>query len=221
MGFPEPPNMDNQPPAGYPGQPPAGYPGQPPQGYPGQPPYGYAPAPAPQTTNGQSIAGFVLSFLIPPLGFIFSIVGLVVGGRRGQKGKGLAIAGIVISLVVGGVETAVVVAVAAAVGKNAATVFDPGCTQGKAVILNEAAKLSSDPDTLKTQLTSIVSKLKAAGAASNSDEVQKAMNTLATDYDDLLKALNTKSMPPADIEARVTKDATAIDELCTIGGAQQ
>ena len=54
----------------------------------------------PTKTNGFAIAGFILSFFGGLLGLIFSIVGLVQINRRGnQKGKGLAIAGIVISAV--------------------------------------------------------------------------------------------------------------------------
>lgn len=50
-------------------------------------------------TNGMAIAGFILAFFIPILGIIFSIIGLGQCKRRGQKGRGLAIAGIIISIV--------------------------------------------------------------------------------------------------------------------------
>lgn len=49
------------------------------------------------STNGFAIAGFVLSFFIPLLGLIFSIVGLRKADECGS-GRGLAIAGIVISI---------------------------------------------------------------------------------------------------------------------------
>jgi hypothetical protein len=119
---PYPPPPDQQP--GQPGQqppasvtpygPPPGY-GAPPQGYGpppgyGAPPQGYGPPPgygAPPagpggdgpSTDGVSIAGLVCAFLLPPLGLVLSIVGLVrtSGGRR--KGRGLAVAGVVVSVV--------------------------------------------------------------------------------------------------------------------------
>ena len=48
--------------------------------------------------NGMAIAGFVLSFLVPLLGFIFSIIGISnAKSRPDQKGMGLAVAGLVIS----------------------------------------------------------------------------------------------------------------------------
>ncbi|MFW0791972.1 DUF4190 domain-containing protein [Gordonia sp. CPCC 205333] len=114
-----PPQQGYQPQPSYPSQqgysspvdPNQGY--QPQQGYspPGGPqwgnqpsgaPYGYAPPPpnpASQTTNGLAIAALVTG-LIPIicaglLGVIFGIVALNQIKTRGQKGRGLAIAGIV------------------------------------------------------------------------------------------------------------------------------
>lgn len=72
----------------------------------GQGGYYYAPQNTPyyqpQATgsNGMAIAGFVCAFLVPLLGLIFSIIGLNKSKTLGGKGKGLAIAGIVISIVV-------------------------------------------------------------------------------------------------------------------------
>ena len=68
--------------------PPPGY-----QGYPSQSPY-----PQQRKTNGMAIAGFVLSFFCGILGLIFSAVGLSQIGKTGEGGKGLAIAGLVISI---------------------------------------------------------------------------------------------------------------------------
>lgn len=52
----------------------------------------------PDRWNGMAIAGFVCSFFIAILGLIFSILGLVKINKTKEKGRGLAIAGIVISL---------------------------------------------------------------------------------------------------------------------------
>lgn len=94
-------NPPQQPP-GYPPQRPPGYTPQPPYG---QQPYGQSPFgqpggyPQPARTNGLAIAGFVLSFFISLVGLILSIIALNQINRSNgtQKGKGLAIAGIVIS----------------------------------------------------------------------------------------------------------------------------
>lgn len=50
-----------------------------------------------QPTNGMAIAGFILAFLVPILGLIFSIIGSKKSKELDGQGKGLAVAGIVIS----------------------------------------------------------------------------------------------------------------------------
>jgi hypothetical protein len=52
-----------------------------------------------QSTNVFVIIGFILSFLIPLVGLILSIVGLSQIKKTKQKGHGLAIAGIILSIV--------------------------------------------------------------------------------------------------------------------------
>ena len=49
--------------------------------------------------NGMAIAGFVCSFFIPLLGWIFGGVGLSRANKRNGKGKGFSIAAIAISSV--------------------------------------------------------------------------------------------------------------------------
>ena len=50
-------------------------------------------------SNGMAIAGFVLSFFIPLLGLIFSILGLK-KSKETNTGKGLSTAGIIISCII-------------------------------------------------------------------------------------------------------------------------
>lgn len=49
-------------------------------------------------SNGMAIAGFILSFFIPLLGLIFSILGLK-RSKETNTGKGLSTAGIIISCI--------------------------------------------------------------------------------------------------------------------------
>ncbi len=58
---------------------------------------GSVPPEANQKYNGLAIAGFICSFLVSLPGLILSIVGLNQIKKQGGKGKGLAIAGIIIS----------------------------------------------------------------------------------------------------------------------------
>jgi hypothetical protein len=54
----------------------------------------------PQKMNGMAIVGFVFTFLFAPLGCIFSLIGLSqISKNPSQSGKGLALSGAVISLI--------------------------------------------------------------------------------------------------------------------------
>lgn len=93
----------------------------------GQAPYGqppaqpqYAPAyaqPEPRW-NGMAIAGFVCSFFVAIVGLALSIVGYTQVKKSGEKGRGLALAGIIISAVemVASVILAIVLVVAGTAG---------------------------------------------------------------------------------------------------------
>lgn len=102
---------------GYPGQPGQNVPPQPPvyappvnpYGRPPQNPYYMQPPIVPPPYNGMSVGGFVLScvslvlccFPITALvGLVLSIISLPQIDRRGERGKGLAIAGIILNSLV-------------------------------------------------------------------------------------------------------------------------
>ena len=90
-----------QPPMNAWGQPMHGYPyGQQMQPTPPQPiqANGMYPAPPVGPTNNMAWWGFILSFLIPIVGLILSIIGLRNAPRFNGNGRGIAIAGIVISI---------------------------------------------------------------------------------------------------------------------------
>ncbi|GAA4569931.1 DUF4190 domain-containing protein [Planotetraspora kaengkrachanensis] len=92
--YPPPPVPQGAPPGPY-GAPTIPPPG--PYGSPYPPPYGYPPPP-PARTNGFAIAALVLGILgVLLLSIIFGIVALAQIRKRGDKGKGLAIAGLIVS----------------------------------------------------------------------------------------------------------------------------
>jgi hypothetical protein len=102
-GYPPPPGYGPPPaapPPGY-GPPPPGY-GQPPYGQApyGQQPYGQPPYGQPYAaskTNTLAIISLVAAFFCSPAGLACGIVALNQMKRTGEGGRGLAIAGIVIS----------------------------------------------------------------------------------------------------------------------------
>lgn len=63
--------------------------------------YQYNNQPYVKPTNGFAIAGLVLSFFIWLLGLIFSVIGLNKSKTMNGSGRGIAIAGIVISIISG------------------------------------------------------------------------------------------------------------------------
>jgi len=90
-------------PGDYTGRPTALDPLGPPGAYPGGPPDGPGtPPPPPGPTNGWAIAAFILGLLGGSiLGIIFAIVALRQIGDSRQRGKGLAIAGLALSIIWG------------------------------------------------------------------------------------------------------------------------
>ncbi|MFG2945191.1 DUF4190 domain-containing protein [Streptomyces adustus] len=107
MSIPPPPGTHDP---GQPQQPQGPYQAPPPGPYPpqygayGQPPYqtwgqGYSPFNRPAPVNGLAIASLVLGVLcfLPAVGLVLGIIALVQIKRRGERGKGLAIGGTVMS----------------------------------------------------------------------------------------------------------------------------
>ena len=71
-------------------------------------PYGYGGSHsgghnATQQKNTQAILGFIFAFIIPIVGLVLSIIGLNKSKTNGGVGRGMAIAGIVISIAVWGI----------------------------------------------------------------------------------------------------------------------
>ncbi|HEX6497782.1 MAG TPA: DUF4190 domain-containing protein [Micromonosporaceae bacterium] len=180
------------------------------------PPGAGAPTTPEQGTSGLAIAGLILAILVAPIGFILSLIAVFTTGGDRKKGRGLAVAGLIISLLL----MAGSVAFFMTVGKNVSTLADPGCTKGKSVILN-APTASNDATELKKQLQDQIDGLTAAAAQAKSDNVRTAMKTLADDYGQIVKAMDANSDMPPGLQDKITKDANAIDDLCTIGGAQK
>ena len=163
-----------------------------------------APPPASRPTSGLAITGLILAFVIAPIGFVLSLIAIFKTGATKAKGRGLAIAGVIVSvLVMGGVA-----AVFAVVAQS--TALDPGCIDGKQAIFDSGA--STDATGLQTTIDA----LRAAAAKSDDGDVRDAMNTLADDYTQLKTGIESGSLPEG-LEAKITADGERIDTLCTPG----
>jgi peptidyl-prolyl cis-trans isomerase B (cyclophilin B) len=89
-----------------------------------QPAYGHgvpAYAPGPQKTNTMAILGLIFAFVFSPLGIVFSAIGLSQIKKRREGGRGLAIAGLILSIVFFLITLAAFVFVFAAVNEAVET----------------------------------------------------------------------------------------------------
>lgn len=180
---------------------------------------------APQTPpqrNGLAIAGFILAIVAFPIGLILSLIALVQTSRKKQKGKVLATLGVIISLAELAVVIFVIVLAVRTVAPNAGTLLDPGCTEGKEVTQAfDAAMDTDDIEVMKTELQTAIDGLDQAAEHAKTDKVRTALQALSADYQELLDALENQTETPTDLEARESAHVDAINDLCTIGGAEE
>ena len=193
--------------------------------------YGY-PTPQQPQKNGFAVAGFILS-LLPLLGLIFSILGLVRAGKIGGKGKGLAIAGIVLSLAIGGGYTAALVAV------SKSTALDPGCTSAEASfnsMLNKlqtdeqklnsdtsnATAMQGDLSTFTADIQSIKGALDSALAKAEHQSVKDKIQAMDQDVNTVLTGMqaiqkgDTSNLSQFEAAAgRLGSDGDSLDSLCS------
>src|SRR5262249_48135812 len=148
--------------------------------------------------------GLILAFLAAPIGFILSLIAVFKTGAGKAKGRGLAIAGLIVSVLIIGGTTAIIV-----VAANS-TVADPGCTSAQDTILNNSA--AAHP----SKLQSVIADLNAAAAKAKHDAVRDAVKAIADDYPKIQNGAKTGQMP-AGIMDKLTADAQKFDSLCTIG----
>jgi hypothetical protein len=147
---------------------------------------------------------------------VLSLIAFFTTGKGRKKGRGLAVAGLVLSLMIMGAGGVLF----ATVFQNAKTLADPGCTQGKTVLLDNADLGGSDDTTLmKAKLDTLISGLDDAAASARDDGVREAMGALRDDYRQLLQGLRTGQMP-AGLTTKVAADAKRVDDLCTLGGSE-
>lgn len=162
-------------------------------------------APPSKSTSGLAIAGLILAFLMAPIGFILSVIGLAQTSRGRRKGRGLAIAGLIVSLVIMGATTGLIIAA------SNSTLADPGCTTGKDAILHHGANMT-DPN----EVQATIDGLNAAATKATHGNVRAAMKAMADDYGQIQQALNAGNMP-SNLETKIANDGATIDSLCTVG----
>lgn len=204
-------------------------------GGPGGPGGPYQPYSTPQKQgNGFSVAGVCLSIL-PLLGLIFSIIGLVKSGARNGAGRVLAIVGIVLSLVFIGGWYAAGQAISHSVAN---AISDPGCQSAQRSFQTIDAKLAQDDKAiskdasnqsamktdlgnLSNHLQTLVSDLNAAQAQSPHQQVKDAIGKVSGDMNGMLSALQavqkgdfSQANKIDSLQGKGDTDATALGRAC-------
>jgi hypothetical protein len=189
-----------------------------------------------------AIWGFVLAFLFAPLGIIFSAIGLSQIRRRGERGRGLAIAGVILSLIwlLGAAAVAVTVGkqvadqVAstlaaqddalkqAAVG-TAPTAAPPttvlqACTTLMPILVGAKGRMTGTATA--TDGVEVIADMRAAvewAAATPDAAFQQHLQTLRGDLQTLIDATRTGDVPEG-LVSTLTDDSFVVGKDCGLAG---
>ena len=209
------------------------------------PPPGYGFPPPQQKTNTMSILGLVFAFLIPLLGLIFSAIGLKQTKQRNEGGRGLAVAGLIISIIfmVIGILVAVVVLSAAstaiknaggldAISKSVASesaalnggngkADDKGVAQACHVIIPAASAFDSNagttPEEVQAKLGQLSTTLQSAAAGTTDPSFIADVQKLVDDFTALSTSMS-QGKDPSSLEGALTADGSKIDQDCAAVG---
>jgi len=208
-----------------------------PGGYPtGQPVYGQ-PGYQPQRTNTMAILGLVFAFVFSPLGVVFSAIGLKQVKERREGGRGLALAGLILSIVfiLLGILLAVIMlavvtpAVEAAVQAEESAAFvepaaDPtGVVAACETIVPAVLAMDSELATVTTPedyaavLTGLRMTMESAAAGTTDPEFIAHVQTLSGDFRQAADAV-ANGQDPAFLQDALATDGTAIDNDCAAAG---
>jgi Domain of unknown function (DUF4190) len=205
-----------------------------------QPAYGQAGYQPPKT-NTMAILGLVFAFVFSPLGVVFSAIGLKQVKERREGGRGLALAGLIISIIsiVLGILLIVLFAtvLAPAVQKAAqsesaasaagASADDAnGVVAACQVIVPAVVKLQSDLSTVETPedyasvMGSLRTTLEAAAGQSTDRSFVTHVQALSADFQKAIDAVNA-GQDPSSLEGVLNADGTQIDSDCSAAGYVQ
>lgn len=173
------------------------------------PPYGYGyPPPKPTVTSAVAIVALCL-FWVPVAGLVLSIIGMVKTAKGKARGRGLAIAALVLSILV----TLGAVLVGAAIASKPSA-LDPGCTRGKTAVLEQSKQIDADSakgDTTAVQndLGTLVDDLAKAASESKRSDVRATVQAVHDDYAAIAGGQGN--------QGKLASDLQQMDHLCTIG----
>ena len=216
----------------------------PPPAYPGgQPAYGEPaygqPGFQPQKTNTMAILGLVFAFVFSPLGIVFSAIGLKQIKERREGGRGLALAGLILSIVFVLIGILFVIlaatvfsaAVEQASQDAAAPPAEPaadvdGVVAACEVIVPAVVNLEADlanvatPEDYAAVMTNLRTTMESAASQTTDPTFTAHVQTLSADFQQAVDAVNAGEDPSA-LEGALTADGTQIDNDCAAAGYVQ
>lgn len=207
------------------------------------PPPGYGFPPAQQKTNTMSILGLVFAFLIPLLGIVFSAIGLKQTRERGEGGRGLAVAGLIISIIftliwvllwvfvfavagaavkqAGGIDAALSSASSAANHSAGGKADDKGVANACHVIIPAAAAFDANagttPQEVQAKLGELSTTLQSAAASTTDPAFIADVQKLVDDFAALSESMS-QGQDPSSLEGALTADGGKIDQDCAAVG---
>jgi hypothetical protein len=183
-------------------------------------------------TNVMAILGLIFAFIFSPLGIIFSAIGLRQIKRRREGGRGLAIAGLVVSIVlflIGLLVTLIVIpAVLSAVKHQEQTTAADAKGVKTACSLIVPAMLTMETDVAKTttqdEYAQVIHTMRVsigAAAQRSTDPVfVQDVQKLSADFVAVVHARAAGADMTA-LQQTLTTDGTAIDNDCAAAGYGQ
>jgi len=204
-----------------------------------QPAYGQ-PGYQPQKTNTMAILGLVFAFVFSPLGVIFSAIGLKQIKERREGGRGLALAGLIISIIslVLGILMIVLFAtvLAPAVEKasqsasaavSVAPADDPtGVVAACDVIVPAGTTLESDlanaegPEDFAAVISTLRTTIESAAGQTTDQAFIAHVQKFSADLQQIVDTA-ANGEDPSSLEPALTADGTQIDNDCAAAGYVQ
>jgi hypothetical protein len=197
--------------------------------------------PEPPRTSRTAIWGFVLAFLVSPVGLVLSAVAVRRTRQRGEKGRGLAIAGLVLSLVFLATGALVLASGAldrlteqlrTATGGTTAPVSLPSAGPAPANVLeactalmpalqgSEASMAAATTDEQAAQVVVDMHTAVITAAGAPDPTFQAHLGTLAADLRSLLTAFDTGEVPTG-LEQTMEQDSFLVGKDCGLAGWTQ
>jgi hypothetical protein len=208
-----------------------------------QPAYGQPGYQAPKT-NTMAILGLVFAFVFSPLGVVFSAIGLKQIKERREGGRGLALAGLIISIIsiVLGILLIVLFATVLAPAVEKAAQSESAASASSAagassddangvvaacqVIVPAVVDLQSDLSTVETPedyasvMGSLRTTIEAAAGQTTDQSFITHVQALSDDFQKAIDAVGA-GQDPSSLEGALNADGTQIDNDCSAAGYVQ